>query len=290
MNNPLAQGNKTLKIMLKNITNGGTLGTPNTAIITITDNQSSSDSSATSSTSSSASSTNPAGTLGFNAAGYTVNEAGNNFTVTVTRSQGTTGSVSVPYGTSNGTATSGTDYQSTSGTLTFAAGEISKTFQVSVIDNATISGNKTFSLILGVPTGGATITPGLGTITATIFDNDDSNVPYGSGALKFSKETYDTTKGAGTMTALVQRTGGASGTITVNYSTSNGSASSGTDYTSVSGTLTFLPGESSKLIVVPITKTASVVDNGKSFYINLSGQTSPATLISPYTTLVNIGN
>lgn len=289
VNNPLAQGNKTFKLLLKNATNGSTLGSPSTAVVTIFDNQSSSTSStASSGASSSSSSVNPAGVLGFSAAGFTPNEAGGSLTITVNRVGGTTGAVSVTYGTSNGTATAGADYNATSGTLSFAAGEGSKTFTVSMIDNSTLSGNKTFSIILGAPTGGATLSSVLATTSVTI--HDDETVAYGSGSLKFSKETYQTTKASGSVNVTVLRTGGASGTVTVNYATNNGSASAGTDFVASSGTLSFLPGESSKIISIPIIKTTASVENGKTFSVDLSGPSGSVPLVIPYSSIVNIGN
>ena len=69
------------------------------------------------------------GTLQFSSTSYTGTE-GATATITVSRSAGSSGSVSVDYATSNGTATAGTcgtagsDYQPASGTLTFAEGVV----------------------------------------------------------------------------------------------------------------------------------------------------------------------
>ena len=56
--------------------------------------------------------------------------------------------VTVDYATANGTATAGEDYTATSGTLTFAAGDSSKTVSVAVLDDAVDEGEETFSLRL----------------------------------------------------------------------------------------------------------------------------------------------
>jgi outer membrane protein assembly factor BamB len=62
-------------------------------------------------------------------------------------------------------------------------------------------------------------------------------------------------------------------TVTVNYSTADGSALAGTDYVATSGTLTFAPGETTKTIVVP-TLNASATGADKTFTLNLSSPSS----------------
>jgi subtilisin-like proprotein convertase family protein len=111
-----------------------------------------------------------AGTVQFSSATYSVNENGGTATITVTRTGGTS-AFSVNYATSNGTATAGLDYTAASGTLNFADGETSKTFNVSIIDDTLAEPNETVNLALSGPTNGATIgTPG--TAVLTIVDND----------------------------------------------------------------------------------------------------------------------
>ena len=87
---------------------------------------------------------------------------------TVTLSSPSAVSVAVNYVTLAGTASANRDFQSTSGTLTFAAGETSKTITVLVIADASKESNETLILRLSNPVN-ATITKadGMGTI------NDD---------------------------------------------------------------------------------------------------------------------
>ena len=73
------------------------------------------------------------------------------FTVTLSRASGE--AVTVDYGTSDGTATAGSDYTATSGTLTFAAGETSKTVSVPVLDDSHDEGSETMTLTLSNPSG-----------------------------------------------------------------------------------------------------------------------------------------
>ena len=89
------------------------------------------------------------------------------FVVTLARSgQGT---ATVDYATSNGSAVAGEDYTATSGTLTFAAGETSKTVSVPILDDSIDEGEETMTLTLS-NAGGATIADGAA--TGTIANSD----------------------------------------------------------------------------------------------------------------------
>jgi hypothetical protein len=175
----------------------------------------------------------------------------------------------------NGTANSN-EYAATSGTLTFAAGELTKTFNLNVIDDAAIDGNKTVKLNLSTPTGGAVL--GDSAITVTIFD--DETATFGSGAFRFAQSTTTASEQALKAIVTVNRVGGAKGTATVVYSTSNGTALAGSDYTTTSGTLTFLPGEASKTFAVPLVKDGQS-EGEESINLTLSSPTGGATLGDP---------
>ena len=74
------------------------------------------------------------------------------FAVTLDRSP--TGTVTVDYATSDGSATAGADYTATSGTLTFRAGESSQTIEVAVLDDSHDEGEETLTLTLSNASGG----------------------------------------------------------------------------------------------------------------------------------------
>ncbi|MBP6702290.1 MAG: M4 family metallopeptidase, partial [Vicinamibacteria bacterium] len=98
------------------------------------------------------------------------NAGTSNATFTVSLAPAAAGTVTVAYATANGTATSGSDYVAATGTLTFAAGEMSKTVVVQVNGDTAFESNESFSLNLTSPTGGALIGDGQGAGTIT---NDD---------------------------------------------------------------------------------------------------------------------
>jgi hypothetical protein len=102
---------------------------------------------------------------------------GNTGTVTanfiVSLSAAASGTVSVNYSTANATATGGSDYVADNGTLTFGAGEMTKTVAITINGDTDVEADETFLVDLAAP-GGATIADaqGQGTIV-----NDDVAVP-----------------------------------------------------------------------------------------------------------------
>ena len=110
------------------------------------------------------------GELGFSSFNYGVSEADGVATITVLRTAGTTGPASIAYSATAGTATDGGDFTSVNGTLDFADGETSKTFEVPIIDDSVPENSETVLLTLSNPTGGAIAGP---RTTATLTINDD---------------------------------------------------------------------------------------------------------------------
>ncbi|WP_416670795.1 Calx-beta domain-containing protein [Egbenema bharatensis] len=110
------------------------------------------------------------GTLSFSHSSYRVSEGGGLATITVTRTGGSTGSVTVGYSTSDNTAKAGQDYRAASGVLTFNAGETSKTFTVPILQDALFEGSEVLRLSLSNPTNGATL--GQSKAFLTIVDDD----------------------------------------------------------------------------------------------------------------------
>ena len=87
----------------------------------------------------------------------------------VTLSRAPSGTVTVDYATADGTATSGSDYTATSGTLSFAAGETEKTVSVPVLDDGHDEGSETLTLTLSNPSGAYLAD---GSATGTINNSD----------------------------------------------------------------------------------------------------------------------
>jgi hypothetical protein len=93
-------------------------------------------------------------TVQFSAPVYSVSEAGPVATITVTRSGDTSNAVSVKYATSDGIASSRSDYISAFGTLRFSPGETSKTFNVLIVDDLRVGeASESLNLTLSSPVG-----------------------------------------------------------------------------------------------------------------------------------------
>ncbi len=119
-----------------------------------------------------------AGTLQFSSATYTVNENGGTVTITVTRTGGSDGAVSVNYQTSDGTATQPADYLPAAGTLNWADGDTApKTFQVTIVDDMLVEGSETVNLTLSAPQGATLGSPSTAVLTIVDGDLPTGNVP-----------------------------------------------------------------------------------------------------------------
>ena len=97
------------------------------------------------------------GAIQFVEATQSVNEDAGTIQITLTRTGGSDGAVSVHYATSEGTAQDGTDYNQASGTVSFAAGQTSKSFTVTILNPGKFGGSTNFQITLSDATGGATL-------------------------------------------------------------------------------------------------------------------------------------
>jgi len=119
------------------------------------------------------------GSLQFSSPTYVINEVVPMASITVTRTGGAQGSVTVTYTTTDGTATAGADYTAATGTLAWADGDAApKVFDVPILDDSAVEGDETVLLDLSNPSGGAVIgAPGMAVLT--IIDNESAPYPLG---------------------------------------------------------------------------------------------------------------
>jgi hypothetical protein len=106
-----------------------------------------------------------------------INETASNATFTVTLSAASIGSITVNYSTTNGTATAGSDYTATTGTLTIPAGSTTGTINVPIINDTLVEPNETFTVNLATPVN-ATILDGQG--IGTIISEDRPTLSIGN--------------------------------------------------------------------------------------------------------------
>lgn len=155
LDDALVEGDETVNLDLSNAgpAGDGHLGTRTHAVLTIVDDDS---------------------LHAFKVSTQSVDESAGTATIAVERTGLTTGATSVDYATSDGTAGAGVDYDATSGTLNFAAGETEKTFTVPIIDDVDDEPDETVNLTLSNPAPGPGARLGTpSTMVLTILDNDD---------------------------------------------------------------------------------------------------------------------
>jgi hypothetical protein len=200
--------------------------------------------------------------------------------VTVNRLYGTQGEVTVDYTLVNGSAISPDDYTAQAGTLIFADGVTMQTINIVLIDDEIVEETEEFFVNLSNISGGAVFGSKQQT-QVTIADDDKP------GTILFSRVNYSVAENGTSFDVNVLRAFGSSGEVTVDLSSSNGSAEAGVDYTSVNQTLVFAEGENSKLVTVSVIDD-QVEEGDESFSLSLTNVTNGAVLGSPNNVTVSI--
>jgi hypothetical protein len=178
----------------------------------------------------------------------TVNENAGTASLQICASATSTSPITVQYTTSNGTATAGSDYNTTSATATIPAGQTCVTVTFPIVDNTTSEPTELFNVTLSNPSG-ATIADGAGTVT--ILDNDSAPAPT------VSINDVTVNENAGTASLQICASGTSASPITVQYTTSNGTATAGSDYNTTSATATIPAGQTCVTVTFPIVDDAT---------------------------------
>jgi hypothetical protein len=189
------------------------------------------------------------------------------FVFTVTLSSASSQTVTVYYHTIDGmsSAHAPSDYTATSGTLTFAPGETSKTIPVQVVGDTVPEGDEYFEVGLG-QVQNAVVNDGVG--DGWIL-NDDVNFSIAD------VKSSETNSGTVSWILRVQMDGAIRSPATVNFTTSDGTATAYSDYEPNKGTITYKPGDQA---------------NDGFFDINVYGDTTPEPDETFYITLTNPTN
>ncbi len=266
------------------------------------------------------------GTLQFSAPTYTVTASTSAqavATITVTRTGGSTGAASISYTswignentvtTWNGSQGVNPDLYSgqltvSSGVLSWAAGDSApKTFDVFLEQRTAGTFNGEGMLNLAIENAsGAT----LGTTTRAMLTIKDPSPPA-AGVLKFSRRGYFANRTTGTATITVSRSGGSTGTVGVSYTTNTTvppwlsgfsnplppAASTSSDYTSTSGTLSWGPGDlADKSFTIPLTVGGSGTNEVIGLQLSSptggavlgNAPTAACTIVNPSANVVNL--
>ncbi len=192
-------------------------------------------------------------------------------TLNVTLNSPTEALVTIDYGTVANSATEGADYTFRSGTLTFAPGETSRQISVPIARDDIDEPEEVLYVDLSNPSG-ATLLDARGTITVA-----DDDPPYTPPFVSVSGATVD--EDGGDLTLTVTRGNPTTRTVTVRYTTTDGSARAGEDYGFASGTLTFDPGVTAQQVKLAI-KDDDMVEPTETFHFDLAEGTD-ALIVAP---------
>ncbi|WP_413176349.1 Calx-beta domain-containing protein [Anabaena azotica] len=251
VNDTVFEGDETVILTLASSTNYN-LGSATTATVTIADND------------------KPTITIKANdaTAGETLpTQTANPGQFTLTRTGNTAAELTVNY-TIGGTATNGTDYNSVTNSVTFAAGSSTALINVTPIDDTTVEANET--VLVTLATGSSYNLGTAKTATVTIVDNDKPTITISASDAGAAETLTGQTANPGTF--KLTRTGNLSSSLTVNYTVS-GTATNGTDYNNLTGTATFAAGASTVLVnVTPIDDAA--VEGDETVVVTLSSNTN----------------
>lgn len=222
-------------------------------------------------------------TVQFSASDYNVDEDAGQAEITVTLSAPAPDVVTVTAATTGGgTATAGSDYTAVSEDVTITAGEQQATFDVPILDDPTDEDPETVALSLSNPSENATLdTPNSATLTIT----DDDPEP----SVHFTADTYSVNEGDDSRVITVELSEPSEKTVRVDYTTGDGTATAGEDYTTTTGNLQFEPGDTSETFTVPIIDDNVYEPEGELINLALSGANN-AKLGTPNTAQISIND
>jgi hypothetical protein len=246
---------------------GGLLGTPSSAIGTILNE-------------------NGPPIFTFSSPTYSIDDDLGEATITVIRTNSPTIPVTVDYSTSPGTATPNVNYIPVTGTLDFGINVNTLEFQVPVINDqvfggsATTNGDVTFNVALSNPEGDNSVVGTPGTAVVTVVETTLPSISVSNATAVIP------TTGTATLAFIVSVQANPN-TVEVNYTTTDGTAIAGTDYTATASTLTFAAGQTALEIDVTVLPDTAVTAD-KTMTLDLSNSVNGNIVtVSGVGTLIN---
>ncbi len=207
-------------------------------------------------------------------------------TITASRTGGSTGAVTAAV-TMTGTATPGVgnDYTLSSNAFFWADGDSAdKTIIITVNDDTIVEPSETIIMTVSSTTGGLLL--GSDDSVTTTITNNDINV---NGIFEYAQADYTVAENGGSIDLAVNRTGGSTGAVTVDYSDTGTGTAPGADYTvGGTGALSWADGDTSpKTITVTVNDNGNV-DGSRTVILDISNPTGGAVLGSQTTTTLTI--
>ncbi|MCZ6692088.1 MAG: hypothetical protein O7H41_21085, partial [Planctomycetota bacterium] len=252
----IVETDEIVDLSLSSPTGGATLGTPNTATLTILNDD-------------------MPGSLRLSSATYQVDEDAGSIQITVNRVGGVGDAVSVQYDTADAGATAGADYTTASGTLMWNAGDgTDKTFDILITDDPNPETSEDVDITLSNPMGGA----GLSLPTTAVLTIIDDDQP---GMIQFTAANFQVNEFTAQATITVSRVGGDLGVVGVSFDTVDSTALAGTDYITASGILMWSDQDSAdKQFTVDIINDFDI-EGDEDLDLVLSAPTGGASLGTP---------
>ena len=224
--------------------------------------------------------------LAFATDAFSAVESDGSVRITVTRGNGDS-PVSVRYAVEpGGTASAGADFVDTSGVLRFAQGELSRTFDITLRNDAEVEGTETVHLVLSEPGGNAVLALPF-RATLSLLDDDPTAPP--SGRFRLGAASFSSAETSPFVTIPVERVGGLEGEARVRIRTTPISAVPGEDYEPIDFQLVFSDGDDTpKLVQIPLIDNA-VFDPDRTFAVELTDPIN-APLAGPALAVVTVTN
>ena len=176
---------------------------------------------------------------------------------TVRLSDTSSETVTVRYATVDDTAVAGSDYTRTTGTLRFDPNERTDTIRVPILQDSTAEPSESFTVELSNPNR-ATVSDGTGAVTIEADPMPELRISDAAPVAEGNDAVF--TVSLSTQSSQV---------VTVEYTTEDGTADAGDDYTTIAETLTFSPGQTTKIIRVPVL-VDSTQESSETFTVELS--------------------
>ena len=175
-------------------------------------------------------------------------------------SSASTQDVTVEIETLDGTATGVQDFTAPTSPITIAAGQTSAAVTIALIQDGLDEEAETFTIRISNPSDG-TVAPTAAAATVTIGDSDPAP------SLSIADATASESDADVSLTVTLDAP--SAKTITVDFATSDGSATAGEDFDAASGSLTFQPGETSQTVTVALRDDA-IVEGEEAFAVALT--------------------
>jgi uncharacterized delta-60 repeat protein len=207
-----------------------------------------------------------------------ISESGGVLNTMVVRTGNIDTTALVAYSTLDGSALASVDYEARSGTLLFQPGEASLSISIPLINDSVPEPDEAFSILLQTPNPGSAL-GFLNSASITIQDDE--------AAVSLSADEFFVTENGGAATITIRRHGDLSQVLEVAYAALSEGAQAGSDFTPVTGRVSFAAGERERTVLAPVLND-STPEPDEAFLFVISPGGSPSAIVSPSQALVRI--